>query len=664
MTQFKNLAAFTLFAVSLFASVVSAAGSNLFEFKSANVPPGSVAIEYYGALSGIYQGKDNLFFKGADTVHVYFVGELRDSKMVNGAAEIKDEERHVSYTGNIVNGVMQDDHAEATRVKSKKSMEFFSGSFNGYEFDSCFYANSGTSERYIGKMSNGKFNDVSASYVGPLYRIYNGDLSSYAIQSDFFDFSPVNFSSKDMATFQGAMRDGRIADFGTLSVVHKGDTLHYTGDFENAQVNGVGTVKVGDLYSYVGHFAKGQIAGLGEITSDHFSRLFTESEHVPAGTISIKGIWAGISGLGTYFRVTDEDGANVKLRMNDGTIEELGYLQRFGNWVSETGVSEWIVSHRSEIDKVITGAAFVDAGVCASLLIFPASAPVTGPICGGGFFTIVGAEAALQLILTFDAINEQCYTEDCVEEMWKNFGKEQLFNAGLIMLPPVIARAGKAIAPTLKSYLATVKEFGYTRAIAMSKNAQAVKELEMLPEISLPRVREIDVLNDRLAFKQAVVDYTGKSFRDGFVEFFVRLKKSGQENLIKDIWQNHKNFIKNSGIRAGGEHEWLEADRFVDYLLNPKWGSDGAYLAYILPRMTQRTTGVKFANGGAHTIVDETGRKIPGPNSGSFHKTLGETIGSCNTASCVFSKMKSFASRELTSSSYKDYIAMERTVLE
>ena len=54
MTQFKNLAAFTLFAVSLFASVVSAAGSNLFEFKSANVPPGSVAIEYYGALSGIY----------------------------------------------------------------------------------------------------------------------------------------------------------------------------------------------------------------------------------------------------------------------------------------------------------------------------------------------------------------------------------------------------------------------------------------------------------------------------------------------------------------------------------------------------------------------------------------------------------------------------------
>lgn len=655
----KNRTSLSIILAILVASVFSLAYG---EYSSTKVD----TIQFHGPLSQIYIGEDSRFFEGTDTVHASFVGELTNGKMVNGFAEVRSTKDHVTYLGGIVDGVMLDEDAEMTWIRPDSSIDFYRGKFNGYDFDSCFYASSRSSILYVGKMLDGEFHDENATYIGPLDKIYNGDITPFTTtNSQFLNYTTVHFDNNDMATYRGSIRYGKLDGIGELAVSHDNDTLYYNGEFENAQMHGIGFLKVDRFYSYTGHFVNGQIRGMGEITSSNFSSFFTDSELIPErdGVLSIKGIWNGIETLHEYFRVSAENGNNVKLRVTSDGIKELNLFQSIGGKIGNTWFAEKLEMYDSELQKYITGATILNAGVCASVFI-PQAAPVSGPLCGIGFVSITGLEAAKLTILTFRNIDRQCYTDNCVEETWTHYGKEQLVNAAFLALPFGVGKVGKIAAPAVKDLINATKMSRYAKAIASSKNAKAVEELEKLPKIHMERAAEIDMVNDRLAFKQAVLDYTGKNFRDGFVEFFIRLKKSGREDLIKDLWNNHKNYIKNSGIRAGGVHEWLKAENFVDFLLNPKWGKDGAYLAYMLPRATQPTMNVVLKNGGAHTIIDAAGRKIPGPNSGSFHRSLGEKIEVCNNASCVFNNMKDYAEKVLARESYGEYLYMERAILQ
>ncbi len=623
------------------------------------------SLEFYGPLSEIYDGADNMFFNTEDTVSVSFVGEVSNEKMLNGYAEIRSTGQIVTYSGRIEDGIMRDENAEVLQITSDSTSDFYKGNFNGYEFDSCFYASGSDESLFFGKMNGGTIEDDEAVYIGPLRNIYDGDISVFVEESQFLNYSPEYFDNSDHTFYNGGMRNSKVAGTGSLAVIHDEDTLRYSGEFENAMVQGVGALTVGNFYSYTGHFVDGQIAGMGELTSEKFSSFFTGSELIPNtdGNLTIKGLWAGTSGLSEYFRVTDADGNEEKLRVVDGEIMELGFLQKIGNAISGTKAAEWLEEYDEEFQKFITGAAILNAGACASSLI-PQVAPFTGPVCVVGFFGIMGFESAKLTILTFRHIDKQCYTDDCVETSWKNYGKEQLINAGLIAAPFAVGSAMKAAAPSIKSLLNSIKLSRYAKAISSSKNAEIVANLEKLPEINISRAKEIDIVNDHLALKQAVVDHTGKSFRDGFVEFFIRLKKSGREDLIEEIWNSHKNYIKESGIRAGGVHEWLEAENFVNFLLNPKWGKDGAYLAYTLTKMTQPTTEVLLKNGGAHTVINSAGRKIPGPKSGRFHQNLGQKIESCSDAGCIFATLNDFARKTLTTQSFEGYVKMERAVLQ
>ena len=636
------------------------------QFKRIESEGSENVYEFYGPLSAIYGGGRNQFYDGSDTVRVVFEGELESSgKMGNGYAEVEAVNTRTIYQGRVENGVMQDESAEVTIIHSDTSSEFYKGRFNGLDFDSCIYTNTGMAELYTGRKVHGAFNDTDAVFMGRLSRIYDGSFKDYATESGFFDFEAVPFNENDEAIYFGPLSDGRVAGTGVLIVVHDGDSIFYYGQFENAKAHGIGDIAVGDLYAYSGHFADGQIAGLGEMSSTHFSNMFTQSNFIPyeSGELNIKGIWSGHAGLGEYFRVANEGGDTVKLRFDEGEIKELGMLQKLGSRISDWWIAEKLEQHNDLFQKIIAGSAIVDAGFCVSSLVVPASAPVAGPVCGVGFFTIAGIEAAELTILSFRAIDKQCYSDDCVESSWKDYGKAQLLNAAFVAMPFGIGKIGELAAPLLKSAASALKEGKYAMAIAASENAKVVEELGNLPKIVISRSREIDIINDRLAFKQAVVDYTGKSFRDGFVEFFVRLKNSGREDLIKKIWSSHKNFIKESGIRAGGVHEWLEAENFVDYLVNPKWGEDGAYLAYMTTKMVQKTGNVAFKNGGAHQVYDAVrGRYVPGPNSKSFHNRLGERINACSNKECVFGVVDEHARTWLTKNAYKEYVDIERAV--
>lgn len=672
-TQNRTSCLQEMFLLTILATVVSASAADISPIETSNQfkrieSEGSENVyEYYGPLSAIYGGESNQFFNGSDTVRVVFKGELEGGQMANGYAEVEAVNTRTIYQGGVENGVMQDESAEVTIIHSDTSTEFYKGRFNGLAFDSSIYTNTGMAELYTGRIIHGAFNDTDAVFMGPLSRIYDGSFEDYATESGFFDFEPVPFNENDEAIYFGPLNNGRVAGTGVLIVVHDGDTIYYHGQFKNARAHGIGDIAVGDLYSYTGHFAEGQIAGLGEISSTHFSSMFTQSGLIPyeSGELNIKGIWSGHTRLSKYFRAANESGDTVKLVFDEGEIKGLSWLQKAGSWFSGLPIVGMLEEHHELFQKIITGAAIVDAGFCVSSLVVPASAPVAGPVCGVGFFTIAGLEALELTLLSFRAIDQQCYGDDCVEASWKDYGKAQLLNAAFVAMPFGVGKIGEFATPFLKSAAGALKEGKYARAIASSKNAKAVAELEKMPKIEIPRSREIDIINDRLAFKQAVVDYTGKNFREGFVEFFVRLKNSGRDDLIRNIWNSHKTFIKQSGIRAGGVHEWLEAENFVDFLVNPKWGKDGAYLAYMMTKMVQKTGNVAFKNGGAHQVYDAVrGRFVPGPNSKSFHNRLGEKIAECANKECVFRAVNEHAEKWLTGSAYKEYVGIEGAVLQ
>lgn len=662
-----------MFLLIILATVVSASAADISpvetsnQFKRIESEGSKNVYEYYGPLSAIYGGESNQFFNASDTVHVVFKGELAGGQMASGYAEVEAVNTRTIYQGGVENGVMQDESAEVTIIHSDTSTEFYKGRFNGLDFDSCIYTNTGMAELYTGRKVHGAFNDTDAVFMGPLSRIYDGSFEDYATESGFFDFDPVPFNESDEAIYFGPLKNGRVAGTGVLIVVHDGDSIYYHGQFKNARAHGIGDIAVGDLYAYSGHFADGQIAGLGEISSTHFSDMFTQNGLIPyeSGELTIMGIWSRHTGLSKYFRAANESGDTVKLVLDEGEIKKLDFFQELGFRLSALPIVGMLEEHRALIQRIITGAAIVDAGFCVSSLVVPASAPVAGPVCGVGFFTIAGLEALELTLLSFRAIDRQCYGDDCVEASWKDYGKAQLLNAAFVAMPFGVGKIGEFATPFLKSAAGALKEGKYARAIASSKNAKAVAELEKMPKIEIPRSREIDIINDRLAFKQAVVDYTGKNFREGFVEFFVRLKNSGRDDLIRNIWNSHKTFIKQSGIRAGGVHEWLEAENFVDFLVNPKWGKDGAYLAYMMTKMVQKTGNVAFKNGGAHQVYDAVrGRFVPGPNSKSFHNRLGEKIAECANKACVFRAVNEHAEKWLTGNAYKEYVGIEGAVLQ
>lgn len=173
------------------------------------------------------------------------------------------------------------------------------------------------------------------------------------------------------------------------------------------------------------------------------------------------------------------------------------------------------------------------------------------------------------------------------------------------------------------------------------------------PPITLTKEELKKCLTDINEFRNLVVSKTGKGFSSkndlikGYQEFFIRMKKAGNEKQIAELWSNKAimEYIKNSGIRAGGVHEWLMAKNFEDFLVNPKWGDDGSYLVLVLDKLVQKTGNVTFKNGGAHGMT----------GSGAFHNNLSRIIDSCDNAAEILEKTKAYAKEVLTMDSYIEF---------
>ena len=123
-----------------------------------------------------------------------------------------------------------------------------------------------------------------------------------------------------------------------------------------------------------------------------------------------------------------------------------------------------------------------------------------------------------------------------------------------------------------------------------------------LPALKLS-TKEMDMIRKNPGFIYELVEkYTGKSFKDGYKEFFIRMSKQNKYQIV-EIWNysaDVRNVVKGAIRNGGGKHEWLMCENFCSFLTDSKWGKDGPYLANIIDQLATDTTSVIMSNGWTH----------------------------------------------------------------
>lgn len=211
------------------------------------------------------------------------------------------------------------------------------------------------------------------------------------------------------------------------------------------------------------------------------------------------------------------------------------------------------------------------------------------------------------------------------------------------------------------------------KKIYSSKIKAITEEYRNLSAIRLTKKQMDDFLNTPETILDLVKNYTGKEFREGFQEFFIRLAKNGNQQQIERLWnysKAHRDIIKNYGIRAenGGFHEWLMCENFGEFLYDSKWRRDGAFLAVLITKLVQKTNDVYMENVTIWNRYDEcydeveiwnhyreaqeTRGSINNPDS-LIHNTIRKCIAESNTAAELLVKLEQNIKATFSEYTYK-----------
>lgn len=222
--------------------------------------------------------------------------------------------------------------------------------------------------------------------------------------------------------------------------------------------------------------------------------------------------------------------------------------------------------------------------------------------------------------------------------------KHQLNESSEKLYKSEILNSRKSIS---KGPVSRVKETYLNSKLKKTRIYKELLEIQAKGPIKLTE-KEIQQLAEHPEYLRAFIkNYTGD--KKNFQEFFIRLAMHDKKAVDK-ILSNKEvmNYVKNSMIRAGGVHEWLMAKNFRDFLVNPKWGEDGPFLAKALTELVQKTSNVAFKFGGKHGST----------NSTKFHNELAKIIDGCLSKEEVFLAVKRYAKETLSKESYQEFQAI------
>lgn len=183
-----------------------------------------------------------------------------------------------------------------------------------------------------------------------------------------------------------------------------------------------------------------------------------------------------------------------------------------------------------------------------------------------------------------------------------------------------------------------------------SSTKASVDAMLKLPTLKLS-TKELDSIRmNPVYLPELVRQYTGKPFKEGYKEFFIRMSKQNK-NQIEEIWNYNsdiRKIIKGVIRTGGGKHEWLMCENFVSFLTDPKWGKDGTYLAGIIDQLATDTFSVVMNNGWTHAMeACETFGSIRNPKS-VIHNGIRQIIKESNNADELLLNLKKWISANFT----------------
>ena len=189
--------------------------------------------------------------------------------------------------------------------------------------------------------------------------------------------------------------------------------------------------------------------------------------------------------------------------------------------------------------------------------------------------------------------------------------------------------------------------------IARSSLKESVDTIRKLPGIRLSTAQLDMIRQTPSSMEKLVKEMTGKEFRDGYLEFFIRLTKSNADQAT-ELWNYStkvRDFIKNNAIRPGKTHEWLMCENFMDFLTDPKWRKEGTYLAKALSVLVQKTDDVY--------IILEDGTKwthtMEKFGNGTIHNKIREVVKNSNSAEELLVNLENMVRKDFPEEVYEKF---------
>ena len=175
-----------------------------------------------------------------------------------------------------------------------------------------------------------------------------------------------------------------------------------------------------------------------------------------------------------------------------------------------------------------------------------------------------------------------------------------------------------------------------------------------LPALKLS-TKEMDMIRKNPEYLYELVEkYTGKSFKDGYKEFFIRMSKQNK-NQIVEIWNysaDARNVVKGAIRNGGGKHEWLMCENFCSFLTDTKWGKDGPYLANIIDQLATDTTSVIMSNGWTHLAECMATRGNARNPRSVIHNGIRQIMKESNNADELMLKLRNWIYDNFTQEAY------------
>ena len=183
----------------------------------------------------------------------------------------------------------------------------------------------------------------------------------------------------------------------------------------------------------------------------------------------------------------------------------------------------------------------------------------------------------------------------------------------------------------------TKKTNKIAEAIYKSPAMKEVMEMMQLSGIRLT-TKQLDMIRQHPEYLKALVEeYTGKPFKEGCLEFFIRLAKRNPKQAM-EIW-NYSSAVRNvikEALRERGMHEWLLCENFMVFLIDPKWRHEGPYLAKIITLLTQNAEDVFIIleDGTVWTHTMEAAKTLGNANNPNaiIHNLIRDVIERSNSA--------------------------------